>query len=104
MWGIFNRCSSIKTLPLYDTSNVLDFTLAFCNCSSLTSLPDFKINKNALLSDALLGCDNLTIDQKLSFYYKNDSFILKSLEHNTLSTEKKKRLLLKFESTRIFNL
>lgn len=38
-YGVFYSCSSLTTIPLLDTSNVTDMGFMFYGCSALTSLP-----------------------------------------------------------------
>ena len=43
--AMFNGCSALNEIKLFDTSNVTTATQMFYNCSSLTSLPNFNLNK-----------------------------------------------------------
>lgn len=39
--GMFRECTSLKSVPLFDTSKVTDMSNMFYNCYSLTSIPEF---------------------------------------------------------------
>ena len=41
--GTFNGCSSLTSMPVFDTSNVTGFNVAWLNCS-LTSFPEFDVS------------------------------------------------------------
>ncbi len=52
-------CSSLQSLPLFDTSNGTNFTLLLSGCSSLQSLPLFDTSSGTNFNNFLSGCSKL---------------------------------------------
>ena len=53
MGNMFNYCGDLQTIPLIDTSNVTDMDSMFYSCSNLTSLPAF--NAQSLITSQYTG-------------------------------------------------
>ena len=60
MSSIFRNCSSLTTVPAFDTSNVTNMTNMFYNCSSLTTVPELDMFKVSSASTMFGGCASLT--------------------------------------------
>ena len=60
MEGMFHRCSSLTTVPLFDTSNVNRMGGMFFYCSHLANVPLFNTSKVNIMRDMLQGCSSLT--------------------------------------------
>lgn len=58
--NIFNNCTSLTTVQLFDTSNVTDMSQMFSYCTALTSVPLFDTSKATNLRTMLAGCTALT--------------------------------------------
>ena len=56
----FTGCTSLKSVPLIDTSGVTSWRQAFNNCSSLTKLPLFDTSSATALQVTFAGCSALT--------------------------------------------
>jgi surface protein len=46
MSGMFNGCSELVEVPLFDTSKVTDMSYMFYGCSSLEKVPKFDTSKS----------------------------------------------------------
>ena len=57
---MFNGCSSLTEVPLFDTSNGTNFSNMFQNCSSLTEVPLFDTSNSTNFSYMFNGCSSLT--------------------------------------------
>ena len=57
---MFQGCSSLTTVPLFDTSNTTVMSLVFYNCSSLTTVPSFDIRKVTNIAGMFYNCSSLT--------------------------------------------
>ncbi len=76
MNSLFNRCSSLSSLPnisKWNTNNVINMSHMFGGCSSLRSLPDISkwntnnvIHKYSMFSD----CLNIIISKRINLKYK----------------------------------
>jgi hypothetical protein len=58
-------CTHITTVPLFDTSNIIDFSSMFKNCTSLQNVPVYNSSSVMYMSDMFYGCPNLT-DESLN--------------------------------------
>jgi surface protein len=87
--------SSLITMPLLDTSNVLDMYAMFRNCKSLTSIPLLDTS-NVLDMHAIFSkCYSLSKTEQVKFFYSKNKFLLQSLELNSnLFSEQKLNELL----------
>ena len=61
MAGMFEHCSSLTTVPLFDTSNVIYMSSMFAYCDSLTHIPLFDTSNVTSMTDMFLYCTSLTI-------------------------------------------
>jgi surface protein len=57
---MFYNCTNLKSIALFDTSNVTSFSQAFTNCVNLTSIPAFNTSKATVMFAAFSGCTKLT--------------------------------------------
>ena len=55
----FNGCSSLKYLPLFDTSSVTDLNTCFAGCVSLQTVPLFNTGLVVEFQGAFQGCTSL---------------------------------------------
>ena len=60
MVGMFEGCSSLTTVPLFDTSNVTTMSSMFEGCSSLTTVPLFDTSKVTHMTYGFRGCTSLS--------------------------------------------
>lgn len=59
MQSMFNRCSSLTSVPLFDTSSVTDMKYMFYGCSSLTSVPLFDTSNVTDMTEMFRNCTNV---------------------------------------------
>ena len=57
---LFNGCTSLTSVALFDTSNVLDMLTMFYNCTSLTTVPLFNTSRVSRMTGMFSGCSSLT--------------------------------------------
>ena len=60
MSAMFNYCTSLRTVALFDTSSVTDMHTMFLFCDSLTSVPLFNTSSVTNMSNMLARCSSLT--------------------------------------------
>jgi len=60
MSNMFADCSSLISVPLFDTSNVRNMDYMFGYCTSLTSVPAFDTSNVTSMSSMFLACSSLT--------------------------------------------
>ena len=60
MSGMFSGCSSLTTVPLFDTGNVTDMGGMLAYCSSLTTVPLFDTISVTYMSSMFYKCSSLT--------------------------------------------
>ena len=60
MHGMFSGCRSLSTVPLFDTSACTSMGDMFHNCTSLTSVPLFNTSACTDMSAMFYGCSSLT--------------------------------------------
>ena len=60
MHTMFNRCSLLTSVPLFDTSSVTNMQLMFYNCTSLTSVPLFDTSSVTNIEYMFNNCSSLT--------------------------------------------
>ena len=53
---MFLHCGNLRTIPLLDTSNVIDMQMMFYNCSNLTSIPLLDMSKVTNMGSMFDGC------------------------------------------------
>ena len=76
MRGLFCDCSSLSILPdisKWDTNNVINMSLMFCNCNNLLSLPDlaeWNTNKVDDIKSMFTNCNKLP-EQIIPKKFKN---------------------------------
>lgn len=91
MREMFQWCNSLKTVPLFDTSNVVDMSNTFMACISLTSVPLFNTSKVTTMENMFNSCSKLleipNFDTsnvtKMSYIFSNCSQITTIPELNT---------------------
>ena len=66
MYGMFESCSSLTSIPQMDTSNVTTIERMFYGCSSLTSIPQFDTSNVTSMNNMFTGCTALTSIPKLN--------------------------------------
>lgn len=59
MNGMFNTCSALTTVPVFDTSNVNNMQQMFFNCSSLTTVPLFDTSSVTSMYYTFYNCTNV---------------------------------------------
>jgi surface protein len=59
MLGMFQSCYSIKSIPLFDTTNVISMFQMFSNCFSLESVPLFDTGNVTNMQSMFDGCRSL---------------------------------------------
>ena len=57
---MFYQCTSLTSVPLFDTSNVTNMSNMFRGCKSLTSVPLFDTSKVTNMADMFYMCSSLT--------------------------------------------
>lgn len=60
MTYMFNSCKNLTTIPLLDTSNVTSMNSMFGYCTNLTSIPELDTSKATNMSYMFYDCTNLT--------------------------------------------
>ena len=60
MFLMFNECSSLTTVALFDTSNVTDTSYMFNECTSLISSPLFNTSNDTTMAYMFYNCNQLT--------------------------------------------
>lgn len=60
MSEMFCYCTSLSTVPLFDTSNVTDMYWMFDGCSNLTTVPLFDTSNVTSMSNMFYNCESLT--------------------------------------------
>lgn len=63
---MFIGCSSLTTIPLFDTSFVEDMSSAFSGCSNITEIPDFDTSSVLYMSRTFGDCSSLKSIPNLS--------------------------------------
>lgn len=58
--SMFERCSSLTTIPQFDTSSGTDFGNMFESCFSLTTVPQFDTSKGTNFGSMFERCSSLT--------------------------------------------
>ena len=59
MRSMFGYCTSLTTVPLFDTSNITEMYGMFYNCTSLTSVPLFNTTKVTSITVTFYGCTSV---------------------------------------------
>ena len=67
--GMFNDCKSLTSVPYYDTSNVHYIGAMFRHCKSLSSVPLYDTSHVSSLSQIFDECENLTEVPKFNTKY-----------------------------------
>ena len=57
--NLFDRCSSLQSVPLFNTSAVINMSSMFNGCSSLQSIPLFDTSAATNMSSMFSGCTSL---------------------------------------------
>jgi surface protein len=60
MYSMFAACSSLTSVSLFDTSDVIYMDYMFDNCTSLTSVPLFNTSKVTSMLHTFYNCTSLT--------------------------------------------
>ena len=60
MYAMFNYCTSLTNVALFDTSSVTDMRIMFVNCYSLTSVPLFDTSSVTNMYNMFNRCSALT--------------------------------------------
>ena len=60
IYGMFQGCVSLTTIPLLDTSNVINMAWMFQDCYSLTTIPLLDTSNVTTMQDMFSGCASLT--------------------------------------------
>ena len=59
MYGMFGGCTSLTSVPLFDTSSVTNMQQMFATCSSLTSIPLFDTSSVTNMNQTFINCNNV---------------------------------------------
>ena len=59
MGMMFNKCTSLATIPLFDTLNVTSMAGMFQNCTSLTTIPLFDTSNVTQMNMTFSGCTSV---------------------------------------------
>ena len=57
--GMFNGCSLLRSVSLFDTSSVTNMTQMFNNCVSITTVPQFDTGSVTNMASMFFGCNSL---------------------------------------------
>jgi surface protein len=57
--SMFSTCSSLQTVPLFNTANGTKFTLTFFGCKSLLTVPLFNTQNATTMNSMFSGCSSL---------------------------------------------
>jgi surface protein len=60
MSSMFEACTSLTTVPLFNTSNVTSMNQMFSSCNNLTEVPLFNTSKVTNMGSMFANCFNLT--------------------------------------------
>ena len=60
MTNMFGDCTRLTTIPLFDTSNVTNIHHMFSSCGSLTTVPQFDTSKVTNMFSMFSGCASIT--------------------------------------------
>lgn len=58
--NMFSNCTSLITVPLFDTENVINMNRMFYNCESLKNFPQFNTENVQMMASMVEGCISLT--------------------------------------------
>ena len=76
---MFNRCESLVSVPLFDTSNVAYISSMFYACNSLVSVPLFDTSNILGMDDMFAYCKSLSEETKQAwssvYNFKTDRMI-----------------------------
>jgi len=72
MSHMFSGCSNLTTVPLFNTSNVTNMDSMFYGCSNLTTVPLFNTAKVTDMSWLFANCTSLTSVPLFNTYKVND--------------------------------
>lgn len=81
--GMFSGCSSLTTIPLIDTSNVLNFGSFFSGCTSLTNCPLLDTSSATSMNGMFSGCTSLT---SIPLFNTSNVTIMTNMLQNTSLT------------------
>ena len=59
METMFSYCTSLTSVPLFDTSNNVNMAWMFNNCTSLTAIPLFDTSKVGNMQETFKNCSNV---------------------------------------------
>lgn len=82
--GMFDGCTALEEVALFDTSNVRDMERIFRNCSSLRAIPDFALDNIYSMAYAFEGCTSVHTGA-LSLYNKAASLSPEPVHDNTFN-------------------
>ena len=68
MSGMFYDCSALTTIPELDTSNVTEMRYMFYDCSALTTIPKLDTSNVMDMSGMFNGCSALTTIPELDIF------------------------------------
>ena len=60
MYSMFSSCRNLTAIPLFDTSNVTTMSSMLSNCQSLTSIPLFDTSNVTTMNSMLDGCTGIS--------------------------------------------
>lgn len=60
MWGLFEGCSSLESVALFDTRRLHISSRMFMGCSNLTTIPAFDFNNTTGLYQMFVNCTRLS--------------------------------------------
>jgi surface protein len=59
MLGMFGNCTSLQTVPFFNTQNVINMNTMFNNCTALVSVPLFNTQNVTNMSSMFASCNTL---------------------------------------------
>lgn len=66
MGRMFQNCSALKSVALFDTGDVTNMGMMFYGCSGITSIPFFDTSNVVSMAEMFSGCTNLTTIPELN--------------------------------------
>ena len=84
MINMFNNCSSLQSVPLFNTQNVTNMGNMFYNCSSLQSVPLFNTQNVTSMANMFFGCSSL---QSVPLFNTQNVIVMDSMFRSCFSLQ-----------------
>ena len=95
LYNMFGGCYALKTIPLFDTSNVTDMSYMFNNCRTIKTIPQFDTSSVVTMYYMFLNCTSLTsiplldtsrvVNMSYMFYYCSSLISVPLLDTNAVT-------------------